>query len=63
MVALRTGAQELQVQHEGQPLALKLSIGITCLETGDTGPDTLLARADQALYAAKNAGRDCVRYA
>jgi len=60
---LRTGAQELQVQHEGQPVALKLSIGIACLETGDTGPDTLLARADQALYAAKNAGRDCVRYA
>lgn len=60
---LRTGAQELQVQHEGQPVALKLSIGIACLEAGDTGPDTLLARADQALYAAKNAGRDCVRYA
>lgn len=60
---LRTSAQALQVRHEGQAVPLKLSIGIACLEAEDTGPDTLLARADQALYAAKNAGRDCVRYA
>ena len=60
---LRAGTQALKVQHDGQAVPLKLSIGIACLEAGDTGPDTLLARADQALYAAKNAGRDCVRYA
>jgi len=60
---LRAGAQALQVKHGGQPVPLKLSIGIACMETGDTGPDTLLARADRALYAAKHAGRDCVRYA
>jgi diguanylate cyclase (GGDEF)-like protein len=60
---LRAGAQALQVAHEGRPVPLRLSIGIACLEAGDGGPDTLLARADQALYAAKNAGRDCVRYA
>ena len=60
---LRAGTEALQVQLEGQAVPLKLSIGIACLEAEDTGPDTLLARADQALYAAKNAGRDCVRYA
>ena len=60
---LRAGTEALQVQHEGQAVPLKLSIGIACMEAEDTGPDTLLARADQALYAAKNAGRDCVRYA
>lgn len=60
---LRTGAQALEVMHEGRAVPLKLSIGIACLEERDSGPDTLLARADQALYAAKNAGRDCVRYA
>jgi len=60
---LRAGTEALQVQREGQAVPLKLSIGIACLEAEDTGPDTLLARADQALYAAKNAGRDCVRYA
>ncbi|HEY0587070.1 MAG TPA: GGDEF domain-containing protein [Pseudoduganella sp.] len=60
---LRADTLALQIQHEGQAVPLKLSIGIACLEVADTGPDTLLARADQALYAAKNAGRDCVRYA
>lgn len=60
---LRTGTQALQVRHEDQAVPLKVSIGIACLETGDTGPDTLLARADRALYAAKNAGRDCVHIA
>jgi diguanylate cyclase (GGDEF)-like protein len=60
---LRAGAQALQVMHEGCKVQLRLSIGIACLEAGDAGPDALLARADQALYAAKNAGRDCVRAA
>jgi len=60
---LRAGAQALQVMHEGRNVPLRLSIGIACMEAGDAGPDTLLARADQALYAAKNAGRDCVRAA
>lgn len=60
---LRQGAQALQVSEEGRPVPIKVSIGIACLEPGDTGPDTLLARADRALYAAKNAGRDCVRCA
>ncbi|KQV46505.1 MULTISPECIES: GGDEF domain-containing protein [unclassified Duganella] len=60
---LRAGSQALQVRHQGRAVPLKLSIGIACLEEEDTGPDTLLARADQALYEAKNAGRDCVRVA
>jgi diguanylate cyclase (GGDEF)-like protein len=39
---------------------LTLSIGIA--ETGKNGaPEDLLQRADQALYAAKAAGRDCAR--
>ncbi|MGW8391601.1 GGDEF domain-containing protein [Pseudoduganella sp. HUAS MS19] len=60
---LRAGAHALQVRHDGQAVPLQLSIGIACLAAEDTGPDTLLARADQALYAAKNAGRDCVQVA
>lgn len=38
---------------------LTLSGGVACALDGDT-PDTLLARADAALYAAKSAGRNCV---
>ena len=60
---LRTGAQALQVLHQGHSVPLRLSIGIAALEATDAGPDTLLARVDRALYAAKNAGRDCVRAA
>jgi diguanylate cyclase (GGDEF)-like protein len=60
---LRQGAQSLQVIEEGRLVPIRVSIGIACLEAADTGPDTLLARADRALYAAKHAGRDCVRCA
>jgi diguanylate cyclase (GGDEF)-like protein len=35
-----------------------LSFGLTCLQSGDTLSD-LRSRADQALYEAKRAGRDC----
>ncbi len=60
---LRLGTQALQVLEDGRRLPVSISIGIASLEPGDAGPDALLARADRALYAAKNAGRDCVRYA
>lgn len=39
---------------------LTVSIGVAAMESEDTS-DSLLARADQALYAAKGAGRNCVR--
>jgi diguanylate cyclase (GGDEF)-like protein len=35
-----------------------VSIGVATIERGDTDASTLLARADQAMYAAKEAGRD-----
>ena len=38
------------------------SFGVAERAAGE-GFDALLGRADQALYAAKNAGRDCVRLA
>jgi len=39
---------------------ITVSIGITVAESGDTIA-TMLQRADAALYAAKHAGRNCVR--
>ncbi len=50
----------------GEPrvvLPITISVGIAVTRgSGDT-PSSLLRRADEALYAAKNAGRNCVRVA
>ncbi|TPP11387.1 GGDEF domain-containing protein [Rhizobium glycinendophyticum] len=40
---------------------LTISIGLACLEDGDDGAHALISRADQGLYAAKQAGRNCAR--
>ena len=50
-------ARALRVAHQGRQLATTLSVGISDLAEGDT-PESWLARADAALYAAKEAGRD-----
>lgn len=48
--------------HEDSPRGvLTVSIGVATREAGDGGnPDAMLRRADEALYAAKHAGRDRV---
>lgn len=45
--------------HDGLAITVTLSAGVSAWEAGDT-PDTLLARADGALYQAKAAGRNRV---
>ena len=42
--------------------AITISIGVAQLETGENG-ETWLNRADEALYAAKRAGRNVTRLA
>jgi diguanylate cyclase (GGDEF)-like protein len=42
------------------PLVVTMSIGVTMVEKGDTADD-VVARADQAMYRAKQAGRDGVQ--
>jgi len=44
------------------PLALTISLGVTGLQPDDDG-HAIERRADQALYRAKKAGRNCVRFA
>ncbi|KQP16745.1 GGDEF domain-containing protein [Methylobacterium sp. Leaf93] len=51
---------ETGVAWPGGPLALSVSIGIAAIEGTETFEQTL-GRADAALYAAKHAGRGCVR--
>jgi diguanylate cyclase (GGDEF)-like protein len=43
------------------PVRVTVSIGVTIVSASDTTPDPILSRADQALYAAKAAGRNRVR--
>jgi diguanylate cyclase (GGDEF)-like protein len=43
------------------PVALSVSVGIAAWQGGDDALAAMLARADGALYAAKRAGRNCVR--
>ncbi len=45
----------------GVPLEIGVSIGIALFSSGDLSPAELLRRADQAMYAAKDAGRGCYR--
>lgn len=54
---LREGASQLPLAYG----RLTISIGVACLEASDSGTESLLLRADRALYGAKNEGRDCVR--
>ena len=45
-----------------KPLKISVSIGGTCRLGEETGIDAMLLRADHALYSAKAAGRNCVRF-
>jgi diguanylate cyclase (GGDEF)-like protein/PAS domain S-box-containing protein len=54
-------AAPLQVE-DGPSLSLTISLGVAVLEPGED-PEALLRRADQALYAAKEAGRNTWRLA
>jgi diguanylate cyclase (GGDEF)-like protein len=47
------------IEHEGVPLGVTVSLGVATWAP-DEPPELLLRRADDALYAAKGAGRDLV---
>jgi diguanylate cyclase (GGDEF)-like protein/PAS domain S-box-containing protein len=46
--------------HDGKPIRLSLSIGIAGLKPDDGNIDTLIKRADDAMYASKQGGRNRV---
>jgi len=51
-------AHEIETRHE--EVAVSLSLGVVQSRPGEDA-DAILARADQALYRAQEAGRNCVR--
>ncbi|EIC20840.1 GGDEF domain-containing protein [Thiorhodovibrio frisius] len=58
-VAERTRIATAKLRPLGEPHRVTVSIGLAILQDGDNA-NLLLARSDQALYAAKKAGRNCV---
>jgi diguanylate cyclase (GGDEF)-like protein len=57
---IRQGVEALRVEWEGKTISVKVSIGVTSLEKEEDTAETLVARADQSLYAAKETGRNRV---
>jgi diguanylate cyclase (GGDEF)-like protein len=51
------------LETDTKPLRVTASFGIASATPGTTDIETLLTRADQALYAAKAAGRNCIKRA
>jgi diguanylate cyclase (GGDEF)-like protein/PAS domain S-box-containing protein len=54
-------AMEVAFSLAGTPYQVTTSIGIAILREDDSDPQTLLRRADQALYRAKKSGRNAFR--
>ena len=50
------------VHLNGLEASLSASIGVSLYPSDDDDPDTLLRHADQAMYAAKQAGRGCYTF-
>lgn len=59
---IRRRIAECPLPTIGESLAVTVSAGIATWRPEDS-PETLVERADQALYAAKHAGRNCARTA
>lgn len=61
---LRQAVQALDISYRDEKLShLTISIGISSLSDGEADAETLLRQADQALYAAKQGGRNQVKSA
>ncbi|WP_035068032.1 PAS domain S-box protein [Nitratidesulfovibrio termitidis] len=60
---LRRAVEEMDVPFSGQQLRCTVSIGLALRGAGDSALDDILRRADSALYAAKEAGRNRVMLA
>ena len=54
-------ARNFKVGLKNERVALTISMGVTISREGDS-PNTMLERADRALYRSKQAGRNCLRW-
>ena len=59
--SIRLAVARNEFQHDGCKLNVTISVGLAAAQK-DEPPTSLLKRADVALYASKEAGRDCAHY-
>ncbi|SFH24611.1 GGDEF domain-containing protein [Pseudomonas sp. NFACC45] len=59
--SLRAAIEACPFHFKGEPVTITVSVGMTAFKTGEHS-DSVLKRADQALYRAKNAGRNRVEW-
>ena len=57
---IRAAIKRLNLEHGGTPIDLTASFGIALFPDFAEEAQSLIRAADDALYAAKNRGRDCV---
>ncbi len=58
---IRRAIESLQLTVEGAAIGVTASLGVACSEDGKESLDTLLTKADDALYVAKKKGRNQVK--
>jgi diguanylate cyclase len=58
---IRDKVAQLALEWRGAAIRATVSVGVVSLDAGHESLGELLADADSALYAAKDAGRNCVR--
>ncbi len=58
---LQASVAALKLPHPvlGEGALVTISLGVACAIAPDTSPESLISAADNALYAAKHAGRNC----
>jgi diguanylate cyclase (GGDEF)-like protein len=60
---IRKAVEALAVAADGKTVRVTISIGLARMVDGQAGWEALLKQADDALYAAKQSGRNCIRSA
>ncbi len=57
---LRKRVEEFQFHYQGKKIPVTISVGVADLRADEISPDKAVKRADEALYRAKNSGRNRV---